>query len=183
MTDKEDKEPILSNPPDDGAALWKEATRNIQKITQPNDHVSNHSSTITITRRKKTLKTTDAEEKHFLVNPTIQTDVSDSFQTDGHTERKLRQGKIEIDATIDLHGKNAEQAYDALVRFIQNQYRKRNKILLVITGKGKGILKSGLADWIKNLPLDKIVLRIHKAHPRHGGEGAYYIILRKNKRN
>ena len=117
-----------------------------------------------------------------------------SNQMDKNTQQKLVQGKIKIERQIDLHGLNRDEAQDALAQFITKAFQQNIRMLLVITGKGatsinpehwmedkRGILKEKLPQWLKLSPLNEMVLQHHEARPRHGGAGAFYVYLRKNK--
>lgn len=100
-------------------------------------------------------------------------------------DRKLREGKYDIDATIDLHGKTEGEAYQFLQYFLRTSYEMNKKCILVITGKGKegeGILKNSVPKWL-NLPgFIEYVITFCQAKPKHGGSGALYVLIKnKNK--
>tara|TARA_B100000686_G_scaffold334513_1_gene401866 strand:- start:991 stop:1566 length:576 start_codon:yes stop_codon:yes gene_type:complete len=106
---------------------------------------------------------------------------------DRRTEQKLRQGKLRIDETIDLHGLSQEAAHNLLkVRLVAAQKRGK-RVILVITGKGLrsaapgGILRQSLSVWCELPPLSSIILKRVKAQPRDGGSGAFYIYLRRKR--
>ena len=95
--------------------------------------------------------------------------------------QKLRRGEyIEADH-IDLHGKTIEQAYEAVMHFIDYAKRHEFRNVLIIHGKGersnpKALMKSHVAHWLKQIP---DVLAFHSAPDFKGGTGALYIILKK----
>jgi DNA-nicking Smr family endonuclease len=107
--------------------------------------------------------------------------------------QRLLRGKIEIDATLDLHGMTAEQARQRLVLSLQQAHTRGARLVLVITGKGKrthidefnrprsGVLRESLPDWLRSGALAGIVLQVTQAHPRHGGKGAFYVYLRRRR--
>ena len=116
---------------------------------------------------------------------------------DRRTSQKLRNGRIPIDATLDLHGFRQAEAHNRLIRFIEQGQRQGFKCVLVITGKGgaiassdvpwgadgtRGILRTALPQWLQTAPLDRYVVKYQAAHIRHGGAGAYYLFLRKADR-
>ena len=80
-----------------------------------------------------------------------------------------------------------------LSRFILSAYADGKRLVLVITGKGKerddggpipvrfGVLRHQVPQWLALTPLSSAVLQITQAHDRHGGGGAYYVYLRKNR--
>ena len=98
---------------------------------------------------------------------------------DRSTEHKIRKGEYKIDAVLDMHGMNVESAFYAFSQFIQNSIASHHRMLLVITGKGKGILKRESKNWVQDKKFSNHILRSFKAHPKHGGEGAMYILLRR----
>ncbi|WP_371587966.1 Smr/MutS family protein [Pseudoruegeria sp. SK021] len=114
-------------------------------------------------------------------------------QVDAKTHTKLKRGKLRPDARIDLHGMTLSQAHPVLNRFMMGAYSRQQRLVLVITGKGKdrddggpvpvprGILRHQVPHWLQTPPLNSIVLQVTQAHLRHGGDGAYYVYLRRMK--
>jgi DNA-nicking Smr family endonuclease len=104
---------------------------------------------------------------------------------DASNEKRVRRGRIEIDARIDLHGMTQDQAQAALVRFLERLSGGGGRCGLVITGKGRapseGILRRRLPEWLAEPPLSGIVASFAPAHARHGGEGAWYVFVRKGR--
>ena len=97
-------------------------------------------------------------------------------------EKAIRQGEISIDAKIDLHGMTQLQAHDALTGFMARAAKNGKRHLLIITGKGKGgtgVLRTKLRDWLATLPQAASILAIRPASVKHGGDGAFYVVLRK----
>lgn len=100
--------------------------------------------------------------------------------------RKLKQGRYEADAHLDLHRMTVKMARRELFDFIQESVRLGIRSALIIHGKGESraecerssILK-GCADcWLRELDM---VQAFHSARPRHGGTGAVYVLLRKSE--
>jgi DNA-nicking Smr family endonuclease len=117
-----------------------------------------------------------------------------AYQMHRGWDRKLRRGTVDIDGTIDLHGLTREAAFSVLHRFLLNAIGRQNRCLLVITGKGgrvkgegagltptMGVLKSEVPRWLYHGPLAEHILSVEAAHPRDGGSGAYYVILRRQR--
>jgi DNA-nicking Smr family endonuclease len=97
-------------------------------------------------------------------------------------EKKLRQGEIGIEAKLDLHGMTQSVAYDALASFMRRSVKNHKRHLLIITGKGAdgaGVLRTNLKTWLSQMPESTSILALRPASPKHGGEGAFYVILRK----
>ncbi|HET7408585.1 MAG TPA: Smr/MutS family protein [Paracoccaceae bacterium] len=110
---------------------------------------------------------------------------------DRRTAERLRKGAREPDARIDLHGLTAERAHRACLRFLAEASAHGDRVVLVITGKGRrdehghmtgrGILRDSLPGWLRASPLGHSVVGIYQAHRRHGGEGAFYVYLKRRR--
>jgi DNA-nicking Smr family endonuclease len=100
----------------------------------------------------------------------------------GHPDAHLRRGRLEPDARIDLHGQTQAAAYRALIGFLARSQAQGAKLVLVITGKG-GILRGALPLWLGQAELRPLVSGLREAHVRHGGSGAFYVLLRAPKRH
>lgn len=106
-------------------------------------------------------------------------------QDDG-TARDLRKGKWKIDKKIDLHGMTQAAAKAALEKFILAAQKQDKRTLLIITGKGSrstggGVLRRMLPEWLELPPLKGLALALTPARPEDGGDGAFYLRLRKKK--
>lgn len=104
--------------------------------------------------------------------------------------RKVMRGRIEIDATIDLHGMRQVEARAALIRFLTGRAGRGDRTVLVITGKGlkkvdattvieRGVLRAMLPIWLAEPGLSPLVAGWGVSAQAHGGEGAFYVRLRK----
>ena len=105
---------------------------------------------------------------------------------DGHRADRLRRGKEAIEGRLDLHGMRQVEAHDALIGFIASAHRAGKKTLLVITGKGSfsngdSVLRANVPLWLNEAPLRDKILAITPAHPRDGGSGALYIVLKRRR--
>ena len=117
---------------------------------------------------------------------------------DGRTAERLRKGLIEPGASLDLHGFTENAAHSALVVFLRDATRRGVRLCLVVTGKGskptpnepfslelegraRGILRTMVPRWLSEPELVKLVADVRTAHRRHGGGGAYYVYLRKER--
>ena len=97
-------------------------------------------------------------------------------------EKALRDGSFEVDAKLDLHGMTQAQAFDELAEFMHRTVKAGKRHLLIITGKGRegaGVLRNNLQKWLGQMPEAKAVMALRSASARHGGSGAFYVILRK----
>ncbi len=97
---------------------------------------------------------------------------------DRRTHQTLKRGKRAIEARLDLHGFSRETAHDALLAFIDKMYAADKRTLLVITGKGSGILRTSVSKWLNE---HATVLAAEPAQPKDGGAGAFYVLLRRKR--
>ena len=102
-------------------------------------------------------------------------------QIGGHRAAHLRKGRIEPEAKLDLHGYRQEAAFRALQRFLARAQGLGHRVVLVVTGKG-GTLRDMLPRWLGESEFRDLVVGISAAHAKHGGEGAFYVALKKKKR-
>lgn len=111
--------------------------------------------------------------------------------------KRLRSGRAEIEARIDLHGMRQDEAHAALCAFLHRSRARGLRLVLVITGKGRkedddreepfdmsrnrdrGVLKRNVPRWLEEPELRAIVVSYTTAAIPHGGEGALYVHLRK----
>jgi DNA-nicking Smr family endonuclease len=106
---------------------------------------------------------------------------------------RMKKGRLAPESRIDLHGMTAAQAHAALTRFILTAISEERRLVLVITGKGRqsdddgpipmrhGVLRHQVPHWLHTPPLKPYVLQIAEAHLKHGGQGALYVYLRRNR--
>lgn len=131
--------------------------------------------------------------RHDLA-PTLHEDLSHRpVKMDRRRFDRLRRGKLDPEGRIDLHGMTLDRAHPALTGFILNAHASGKRLVLVITGKGRnglddgpipqrrGLLKHQVPQWLSSPPLGAVVLQIAAAHRKHGGSGAYYVYLRRQR--
>ena len=140
-----------------------------------------------------------AREKEKL--PVPKTSRQRPTGVDGRTAERLRKGAIEPDAKIDLHGLTELSAHDALAKFVRNAAAGGARLALVVTGKGlrpaapdepfdleldrrtRGVLRAMVPRWLQEPALVRLVADVRTAHRRHGGSGALYVYLRKERKH
>lgn len=116
---------------------------------------------------------------------------------DRREAKQLTSGRTDIDARIDLHGMRQREAHAALRSFLERARAQGHRHVLVITGKGSprgsrepesffdeggaepGVLRRAVPDWLNEPGFRTMVVGFTQAGPRHGGEGALYVRLRK----
>ena len=101
---------------------------------------------------------------------------------------KLRAGGLSPEAHLDLHGLNAQQAFETLRGFMRGSWYKGLRTILVVPGRGKnspdgvGVLRGKLQSWLTQDPFKRVVLAFCTAQPHDGGPGSVYVLLRKYKK-
>ena len=115
------------------------------------------------------------------------------LKMDAKAYGKLTRGKLTPEAQLDLHGMTVSEAYSVLQNFILRSAQLQRRLVLVITGKGRsksdrgliperhGVLRHNVPLWLRQAPLANAILETIPAHQRHGGGGALYIYLRRNR--
>ena len=93
--------------------------------------------------------------------------------------KKLATKKIETSATLDLHGLNIEDARASFLSFLDTCWKYKYSYVLIITGKGKGILKNAFIEWLKEDEIFPLIIGYSIAHRLQGGDGAFVLHLRK----
>lgn len=135
----------------------------------------------------------DHRSDHDLLPSLSQQLRANPVQMDKKAFGRLRRGKLKPEARIDLHGMTIAQAHPALTGFILRSAGAGYRLVLVITGKGKhrddgnpiptrfGVLRHQVPQWLAMAPLNGLVMQVSESHIRHGGQGAYYVYLRRTR--
>lgn len=111
---------------------------------------------------------------------------------DSGWERRIRGGTISPDMSIDLHGHTLAAAHGRLNQALAAALAREARVLLVVTGKPpkgaassgasrRGAIRGEIAHWLETSPYADRIASVRIAHPRHGGDGALYLILRRRK--
>ena len=107
----------------------------------------------------------------------------ESAGIDSRTKRRLFRGDVPINRRLDLHGLTAARAQTCLENFIQQAAYDGCRCVLIITGKGAGVLQGHVPGWLKRPPLSPMVLALAEARPADGGAGAFYVLLRRRRKD
>ena len=108
---------------------------------------------------------------------------------DGHWDRRIDKGAIIPDVSVDLHGSGLSGAYARLDGALEQAIAQKMKVVLLVTGKarahdrasgdGRGAIASVVRDWLASSRHSSSIAAVRTAHPRHGGTGALYIVLKR----
>lgn len=188
---------------DDDLSIWRQVTKStspIRKAHQQPKPVAPPKMPDPEKPRLPTLTTIGAKaDKALSVRLDLSRDAMEQARNspvrmDHRKHEKMRRGKMSPDARIDLHGMTVANAHAVLTSFLLSAHGRGDRLVLVITGKGrapdvhhgsmsghKGVLRQSVPRWLALAPLAQIVLQVAPASQRHGGEGAYYVYLKRHR--
>jgi DNA-nicking Smr family endonuclease len=104
-------------------------------------------------------------------------------------DRRLAGGIVSPDRIIDLHGHTLASAHAALDHGLMQAIAQGDRVILLVTGKpprpeserphARGAIRASIGDWLRLSRHAGAIAALRHAHPRHGGAGALYIVLRR----
>ncbi len=110
---------------------------------------------------------------------------------DGGWDKRLLRGAVSPDSSIDLHGHTLSSAHAILDTGLARAIARGDRVLLLVTGKpprpeserphARGAIRAAVIDWLSISRHAGGIVAVRGAHPRHGGAGALYIILRRSR--
>jgi DNA-nicking Smr family endonuclease len=115
----------------------------------------------------------------------------DLHTLDATWDRKLARGVVQPDFTIDLHGHTLDSAHVRLDHALSLALAQGARVVLLVTGRPRpsgdhagrgerrGAIRAKFLDWLAAGPHASRIAAIRPAHPRHGGAGAVYLVMRR----
>ena len=188
MQDEQDKK--------SGIKLWDLVKNSTKKLKADNDYSSSPKKGVSKTKLPSSnqnilnsLNISSKKENFEFIN-VLDTNSKLNFINDTNNGgirnkdlKNLRSGRFTIQSKLDLHGYKLHDAENLFHNFVTKCYQQGNRNLLIITGKGQdgeGKIRKSLHTWINKNELSKLVIFYTHASPKDGGNGAYYVRLRKN---
>lgn len=109
---------------------------------------------------------------------------------DSHWDRRMKAGRLEPDLTLDLHGHTLDAAYDRVMSALDQARMMGARVVLVVAGRERpvdpadrgvrrGAIRAKLLDWLAASRHADAIAAVRRAHIRHGGDGALYLILKR----
>jgi DNA-nicking Smr family endonuclease len=106
---------------------------------------------------------------------------------DGSWDKRIRSGDLEPDRVLDLHGKNLDNAWNAIDRSLEHAIQRGDRVVLLITGHHRpgappverGKIRAAVHDWLAASRHAGAIAAVRGAHRRHGGGGSLYLVLRR----
>jgi DNA-nicking Smr family endonuclease len=122
-----------------------------------------------------------------LVAPPTRPPPGPGVTLDGTWDRRLRSGSVQPDRVIDLHGMTLDGAWRAIDRALGDAISNGDRVLLLITGHQRsgeapvrrGAIRAAVHDWLAASRHAGEIAAVRGAHPRHGGGGSLYIVIRR----
>jgi DNA-nicking Smr family endonuclease len=117
----------------------------------------------------------------------------DRHGLDASWERKLAKAAVVPEFTLDLHGHSLDAAHARLDHGLTQAIAQGARLVLLVTGRPRptddhasrgerrGAIRAKLLDWLAAGPHASRIAAVRQAHPRHGGAGAVYIVLKRAK--
>lgn len=144
------------------------------------------------TRPSKALTRAVAAVRPVAAKPVIAAPSPRQNTLDGSWDKKLTRGIVSPDSSIDLHGHTLSSAHAMLDDGLSRAIARGDRVLLLVTGKpprpeserphARGAIRAAIADWLAASRHADAIAAVRGAHPRHGGQGALYIVLRRGGR-
>jgi DNA-nicking Smr family endonuclease len=188
---------VIKKQNSDNIDLWEKIAKTVAPIKSdkisPTNIVDNQSKKAGLKPVAKSAKSKIQPQKQISPNQQNSTSnrhtpsdlrYQEASGMDGASSKKLRAGKFDVEATLDLHGMTKQSAYLSLQRFIQTSVLNQFRTILVITGKGsegRGVLRNQFPEWLKTNACAQHILAFGQAQAKDGGSGAFYIRLRRNR--
>ncbi len=160
-------------------------TNKVEKRKQKSKNIKNNKSNQNKTSPINPPKPTTTIKKHEYKLENI------------NIKKSIKKRSINIDKKIDFHGKSLLDSEELFSNTIINCYNKGLRCLLFVTGKGlfktkethenekpklyHGVIRSALINWVGSKKFSRYILGYEAASVEHGGDGAFYVYLRKKK--
>jgi DNA-nicking Smr family endonuclease len=169
-------------------ALFREEVGEIEHIEQDKIHpVTKHIKPIPRYQQQRTHQQFSDTFSADYEPHSISGEESLAFKRSGIQQRlfsRLRNGHLEMEAELDLHGMTITIAHHALAEFLHQCHQYNIRCVRIIHGKGwssqhqKPVLKSKLNGWLQQA---ENVLAFCSAPIEDGGTGAVYVLLKRRK--
>lgn len=119
-----------------------------------------------------------------LLNEASKIEINNFKGIDKNLYRDIISGKVAPNVKLDLHGHTITEAHNIVINFITRCFLNKNRLILIVTGKGKDKVKNTIRGnfemFLNSSPIKEMILFSSKAALRHGGSGAFYVFLRKS---
>jgi DNA-nicking Smr family endonuclease len=171
----------------DGRALWRRVTETVRPIAGRAASRIIDKAALSKELRNIVIR---PKEQPRLAPPHVKAGET----LDGGWDRRLRRGIVAPDMTIDLHGHTMIAAHGALEAGLASALSRQARVILLVTGRPpkdsteridgrpvRGAIRASVGDWLAGSRYAGQIAAVRSAHPKHGGAGALYVILRRKR--
>jgi len=176
-------------------ALWSGVARSIKPLRASWRAATGQSAADTAISEKKIPARPSVSERVVRSPSAVETPrpkIKPLAPLDRRLRQRVARGNEPIDARLDLHGHTQARAHTALLGFLKRAQRDGVRLALIVTGKGsargddfasgeRGVLKRQVPLWLALPEFRPFVLGFEAAHVGHGGDGALYVRLRRQR--
>lgn len=174
---------------DEERALWQSITQDLKPLKSGTDKPLTEQPEPGTTSRRP-----EATAKPAETAPPIRPKALPTLERGGVTDldkrqaQRLKRGQMPIEGRLDLHGFTQAEAHARLRRYLAEAQAAGKRCVLVVTGRGVGkaaggVLRAEVPRWLNQAPNRSRVLAFDWAQPKHGGDGALYVLLKRNRPN
>ena len=167
-----------------GVTPLKKNNKLIIKKTTPKNKLVKKNTKLTNTNILEVEKKREVKQSHFTLESI-------------NIKKNIKKNILKIDKKIDFHGRGLLEAEEIFSSTILECFNQNKRCLLFVTGKGlfktkkhdhenkpqlyHGVIRAAFFNWVKSKKFSKQILSFEQATIEHGGDGAFYVYLRKNK--
>lgn len=171
---------------DDDEKLWDHVTKDIEPLKNKErlkgiDGPTDEKVSPKPPKKMRKAKTPHAEKTSTQDTKPRPHRHDDKAGIDRRNWERFVKGKMPFDGRLDLHGMRQDEAHSAVKGFITRHYALKSRALIIITGKGRGILRDNLKRWLEIDGLGNKILKIVPAQQKDGGSGAFYLLLKRKR--
>lgn len=171
-------------PPEDEAALFDSAMRDVKRIGRRAGKQPAPSAKPSPAPGRSPSRANQPALRPTAALPPLA--AGKSADVDVRTLDRLRRGRLPPEARLDLHGLTQDKAHRVLTDFIARALSSGLRSVIVITGKGRvseggGVLRNQVPQWLNAPDIRPGILAFTPAQPKDGGAGALYVLLRKRR--
>ena len=174
--------------------FFLESVGDVKPLKKSNKNYEEPDLTI-VKHIKKSNKVQRPHHTTLITNIKIKNNKSDLTREPFQIKKKLKKGKIRIDKKLDFHGLTFDKAKKLFFKTVDDCFYSNKRCILFITGKGistanqhtahkrlfYGKIREGFQEWIYEKDMTLKILNVTPAGFSHGGDGAFFVYLRKNK--
>jgi DNA-nicking Smr family endonuclease len=177
------------------AALWRHVTASVKPMTVRHSVPEDITATPVVLRDLTMPSPSVRHSAPFglatrIVPPPLRRQPANTL--DAGWDKRLAKGQVAPDFTIDLHGETLTTAHARLNQNLSFALQQGARLILLITGRpardnprlpptSRGVIRASIEDWLHASSYYSSIAAVRPAHPRHGGHGALYLIMRRER--